>query len=212
MPVETKAWPARDPDAVLDYIYTIPLDAGDAVTSHTVEKLAGDSIIDSEARTGADVTVWLSGGTDGETSVYRISWVTNAGREDDAIITQLVIANETLALTGYDRPTALHFLARYPAFAATSAATIQYWLADAARYVDEGWSEGDYAPAIMAYAAWQMAKAGGGGSIAAGVTRMKSGAMDVTLSAKASGGGLYEAEFRALQRRNSGGPRLIGCP
>jgi hypothetical protein len=124
----------------------------------------------------------------------------------------------------YTAPTPADLRARYPAFADVQDATVQYWLTDAERFVDETWIEGDYAPALMAHAAWQMSLRGLGVTSAvegfgAGVTRFKSGDMDVTISDKvagaaASGGvaaGLYEAEFVALRRRNFGGPRLVGC-
>lgn len=222
MPVETKSWPARDPDAKLDYVYTIPLDEGDSVASYSATELTGGGTLESDSRTGADVKVWLSGGEDGQTNVYRIAWTTDAGREDEAVITQLVVSNETAALEGYDKPGTGHFLQRYPAFASVPAGTIEYWLADAARFVDESWSQPDYAPGIMAYAAWQMARAGIGGSgssLPAGVTRFRSGAMDVAISdsvasASLKGGvaaSLYEEEFCRIRRRNLGGPRLVGC-
>ena len=35
-------WTAKDPDAVQDYVYTLPLDEGDSVASATFEKLGGD--------------------------------------------------------------------------------------------------------------------------------------------------------------------------
>lgn len=122
----------------------------------------------------------------------------------------------------YETPTASDLKTRYPAFADVADATIEYWLADAARFVDESWSQPDYAPAIMAYAAWQMARAGIGdasSSLPAGVTRFRSGAMDVAIadsvaSASLKGGvaaSLYEEEFCLLRRRNLGGPRLVGC-
>lgn len=225
MPVETKSWPARDPDATYDYEYVIPLDDGDTVSSHTFERLSGAANIESQARDGANVTATLSGGTDRETSVYRVYWETSGGRKDDAIITQLVLSNVLAVLTGYDKPSPLHLVARYPAFASVPASTVQYWLTDAERYVDDSWAQGDFAPALLAKAASSMAKGGlgaasGAAAMPAGVTRFRSGAMDVTISDKvaeaaASGGiaaGIYEAEFIALRRRNFAGPRVVRSP
>jgi hypothetical protein len=131
----------------------------------------------------------------------------------------------------YSPPSLAELKTRYPAFAATADATIQYWLTDAERFVDTSWAEGDYAPAIMALAAHNMALAGlgstnGAGAIPAGVTRFKSASIDVTISEAAAGaqakGGyaatVYGREFQQLQRRNFGGPRLsatgrptLGC-
>jgi hypothetical protein len=187
-------WPAKDPQSVQDYEYTIPLDTGDSVSSYTFSKLAGDVVIDSESRAGADVTVWLSGGTDGETAVFRIAWATVGGRDDDDVITLFVSSHEyeALVLTDYAKPLPPHLKLRYPAFASIEAGTIQYWLTDAERYVTTAWTEGDYAAGLMALAAHNMALAGYGteatavAAIPIGVSRFKSGTLDVTLTEAAT--------------------------
>lgn len=215
-------WAAKDPQAVADYTYTIPLDAGDSVASYTLERLTGTVAIDSDSISGADVTAWLSGGIDGETDVFRIAWVTVGGREDDDVITLLVSSHEyeALALTGYAKPSAQHLKQRYPAFASVDAGTVQYWLTDAERSVDASWTEGDYAAALMALAAHNMALAGLGteasalASLPAGVTRIKSASFeaaftDAAANARASGAfeaTRYGAEYLILLRRNRGGP------
>lgn len=226
-------WPSKDPDAILDYVYRIALDAGDSVTSHTFEKLSGTVNIDSESIAaapdttsdgyGQDETVRLSGGTDGETAVFQIGWATAGGRTDDDIITLFVSSHEyvALALTGYAKPLPPHLRQRYPAFAAVDSGTIQYWLTDAERYVDTSWSEGDYAAALMALAAHNMAIAGLGtdgaglAGVPSGVTRMKSGSFELGLTeaaANARATGSLEAtrygqEYALLLRRNRAGPR-----
>lgn len=219
------AWPAKDPDAVLDYVYAIPLDEGDSVASYTFEKLSGDVVIDSDSIAGSEVAAWLSGGTNGETAVFRISWTTVGGRTNDDVITLPVIESdivEPLALTGYVKPAPGHLMTRYLAFSAVPTATIQYWLTDAERSVDTSWSEGDYAAALMALAAHNMALAGLGteaaslAGVPAGITRMKSGSLelgftDAAANARAEGGysaTRYGKEFIALLRRNRGGPRI----
>lgn len=124
----------------------------------------------------------------------------------------------------YTAPTPDQLQARYPAFASVLDATIQVWLTDAERYVDETWMEGDYAPAIMALAAHNMALNNIGEQTAAaafpaGVTRFKSGAMDVTISdtaaaAQARGGygsTSYGREFQLMLRRNFGGPAVVAA-
>ena len=217
-----KTWAPKDPEALLDYVYTIPLDEGDSVASYDFEKLSGDVVIDSESRTGADVTAWLSGGTDGEIAAFRVSWVTTDTREDDAIILLPVVANEplALALTGYAKPSSAHLLIKYPAFADVSPATIAFWLTDAERYVTEAWGESDYAAGLMALAAHNMALSGLGSDgaaipgLPAGVSRLKSGSLDVSFTDDAAnarmGGSLgstrYGAEYQALLRQNRGGP------
>lgn len=225
----TKTWPAKDPDAVDFYGYTIALDEGDSVVSYDVEKLSGDVVLSSHSRSGADVTVWLSGGTDGETSVFRISWVTANGVEDDDVVVIAIVAHEPedLLLTGYVKPSAAHLQARYPAFADVAVTTVKLWLTDAERYVDETWLEGDYAAALMARAAHSMALLGLGQTAAsssstpvaglpAGVTSVKSAdfAMSITpeqANRLATGdltATIYGTEFQKLLRRNKGGPRV----
>jgi hypothetical protein len=227
-------WPAKDPDAVLDYVYRIPLDPGDSIAAGqaAITKLSGDVVIDSQSLAalpdtvngvyGQDITVWLSGGTDGETAVFRAAWTTVQTREDDDLITLLVSAHElpVLALTGYAKPLPGHLALRYPAFAGISATTIQYWLTDAERYVTDAWSEGDYATGLMALAAHNMTLAGLGTDgaslvgVPAGITRMKSGSLELGFTDAAAnarlGGGLdstrYGQEYAALRGRNRGGP------
>ena len=116
----------------------------------------------------------------------------------------------------YTAPTPAALKARYPAFAAVLDATVQYWLTDAERFVDQTWREGDYAVALMACAAHHMAMGniGAAGAIPAGVTNFKSGTFSATLSDKAASATGFDAtvygrEYRALQRRNFGGPRII---
>lgn len=122
----------------------------------------------------------------------------------------------------YTVPTPDQLQARYSAFAAVADETIQYWLTDAERSVDQSWIEADYAPALMALAAHNMAMEGhgaasGASAIPAGVTRFRSGSMDVSISeaaASASTKGGYQAsrygqEFVRLLRRSHGGPRVV---
>lgn len=218
------AWPAKDPDAVLDYTFTIPLDAGDAVDTYTFTRVSGTVVIEDEDIAGAVITARLSGGVDGETSVFQVTWVTTADREDEEFITQLVTQSDYVALvyTDYVKPRAQHLIARYPAFADVDTTTIQYWLTDAERFVDESWSEGDYAIALMALAAHNMATAGLGTDAAAvsdiptGVTSIKTGSFSASfadgVAADRVTGALastrYGAEYAALLRRNKGGPRI----
>jgi hypothetical protein len=219
-----ETWPPKDPDAVLDYLYTIPLDEGDSVLSSTFERLVGTVNIDSASRTGAEWTVELSGGEAGETSVFRIAWVTTGGREDDDSVSLFISSKEFEALvpTGYAKPLPAHLQARYPAFTAIDAGVIQYWLTDAERFVTNAWSEGDYATGLMALAAHNMTLAGLGtdaeslASIPAGITRMKSGTLELGFTNDAANARLngdlsasrYGQEYEALLRRNRGGPRI----
>ena len=217
-------WPSKDPQSVVDYQYTIPLDDGDTVTSYSLTKLTGTVNIDSDSRAGAVVTAWLSGGVDEETSVFRIAWSTTAGRDDDDVITLFVSSHEyeALLLTGYAKPLPPHLKARYPAFSAVDSGTVQYWLTDAERFVDTSWSEGDYAAGLMSLAAHNMALAGLGtdnaslAGVPAGITAMKSGALSLNFTeasadARASGSFAatrYGQEYQRLLRINRGGPMV----
>ena len=83
----------------------------------------------------------------------------------------------------YTEPTPADLIRRYPAFAAVDTDDIQYWLDDAARFVDQSWLEADYAPAKIAAAGHNMLNAGTAGVadsdisalLAAGVTDFQSG-------------------------------------
>jgi hypothetical protein len=126
----------------------------------------------------------------------------------------------------YTSPTAVDLRARYPAFAAVDDATIAYWLTDGLRFVDQGWTEGDYAPAIMAVSAHNMVLAGVAGitggdqsaMLANGVTDFQSGSVrlrfsDEAVKAAVAGGygsTRYGLEYFALLRTNKGGPRTQG--
>ena len=119
----------------------------------------------------------------------------------------------------YTVPSASDLKTRYPAFTSVSDPTIVYWITDAQRFVDTTWREADYAPALMARAAHEMALGGlgTGGSIPEGVTRFKSGSFEASVSESAVQaivkGGLdatrYGREFKAIMRRNFAGPRLV---
>jgi hypothetical protein len=120
----------------------------------------------------------------------------------------------------YDAPTPAELKLRYPAFSTVADEDADYWLADAQRYVDTSWGEGDYAPALMAVAAHHMAGAGlvtgAGLNIPAGVERFRSGSFDIAFSgdavkAQVTGGWgstKYGQEYLELLARNKGGPRV----
>lgn len=122
-------------------------------------------------------------------------------------------------------PTICDFHARYPAFASVDNLVVQYWLTDAERFVDTTWREADYAPAIMAAAAHNMAAAGllsgEAGLALKGVSSFKSGTFSASISDAAAssaakggwGATAYGREFERLMHRNFAGPRLVrgGC-
>jgi hypothetical protein len=227
------SWPAKDPDAVLDYLYRIPLDPEDSIAALgdvTFELVSGSVVIGDKTLAaapdttdkgyGQDFTVFLSGGADGEIAVFRIAWQTAGGRSpnDDVVTLPVIESDVVLALTGYMKPAPAHLVARYPAFSAVDAGTIQYWLTE--RSVDTSWSEGDYAAALMALAAHNMALAGLGtdgkslAGVPAGITAMKSGSLALNFTTEAANARLagslsatrYGQEYGMLLRRNRGGP------
>ena len=81
----------KDPDAVLDYEWDWAAWLGtDTIASHTVTAATGLTVDTSEA-TDTAVTVWLSGGTVGQTYSVTCHVVTAAGREDDRTVTVTVM-------------------------------------------------------------------------------------------------------------------------
>jgi|GEM_PF-3828682 len=219
------AWNAKDPYSVFDYRYNVALDEGDTLAQIEIEKLSGSVNLDSQITDMTGITVWLSGGTDGETAVFRVFWTTDGGRQDDDVITLPVVANELAALMGYDVPGPGHLIARYPAFASVPTGTIATWIADARRIVTDAWDQEDYAPGILSLAAHLMALQGlgtsgqVGGVSLAGLTSFKSGTFSLSRSEAAAseslrdgyGSTVYGREFAAMLRRNVGGIHLVGC-
>jgi hypothetical protein len=120
----------------------------------------------------------------------------------------------------YAAPSAADLKLRYSAFAAVDDAVIGYWIADAQRYVTDAWTEADYPIGLMALAAHNMALAGHGAQAAtladvpAGVSRLRSGSLDVSFTdaaanARAAGSldsTRYGMEYKALLLANRGGP------
>ncbi len=124
----------------------------------------------------------------------------------------------------YEKPTAAEFKARYPAFADVDDATVTVHVDDAAATgVDTSWLESDYAPAVSALAAHNMASLGLGAQSKAetyarqGVTSIKSGSFSVGYDASraaAAADGEYSATaygqtYEKLLRKNKGGPRVL---
>lgn len=208
MPVEAKSWPPKTPDAVLDYLYDIPLDEGDTVSSYSIAVLAGSVAIDSHSRDEDKVTATLSGGLDGETTVFQVKWTTAAAREDDAIITLAVVGLQNF------EPRIAELRAMFPAFVSVPDATIALWLRKSDLLV-LGWPEADQNDGALYLAAHNMASLGlGKGTAPQGVTSFKSGTFSVTVSDKAASATGYDAtiygrQYLEMCRRIFGGVRLV---
>jgi Protein of unknown function (DUF4054) len=230
------SWPAKDPGATLDYVYRIALEPGDSVANLAAVSfisLSGTVVIQSKALAavpntttagyGQDLTVWLAGGVDQETDVFKVAWTTVKTRVNDDIITLNVASNQlpALDLVNFTAPLPGHLQTRYPAFAAVPYATIAMWLSDAQRFVKTNWRPSDYPVGIMALAAHNMSihgivSDGNAAQIPGGVDRFKMGPMEISLTPAAAnaklGGDLtstrYGVEFQELRAANTGGPRV----
>ena len=169
----------------------------------------------------------ISGGVNGETASVLNTVTTVNGETLEQVVQLPIVASEGDPLGEYEMPRPQDLVARYPAFATVPYNTLAVHIADAgASGVDTSWAVGDYAPAILALAAHNMALLGIGehGQTAdyarQGVTGLRDGAFSVQFSDKAadraSGGAFnatpYGRTYAVYLRRNRGGPRLVGGP
>lgn len=74
----------KDPEAVLDFAvdWTRWLSPAETITSHTITTEVGITK-DSSSEADGVVTIWLSGGTAGQTYTVECLVVTSAGRTDE---------------------------------------------------------------------------------------------------------------------------------
>lgn len=222
-------FPNKDPDEVLDYRIDWSARLGTDVIASSVWTLteAAGLEIESDSYNPTATTVWLSGGTAGEVGVLLNRITTTGGRTLEETAALTIIGSEFPATPGYDLPTATFIRTAFPAFTAVPDMLINFWIGRAARSVDRSWTEGDYTYAIALLAAHLMTANGLGtgaeieGYRSAGITKLKSGTLDVTFSdgsASGTGGGYgstsYGRQFAVLLKQNRGGPRVIangGC-
>lgn len=124
----------------------------------------------------------------------------------------------------FTAPSSSDLTARFPRFAAVPGASIDVYLTDAERLVDESWMEGDFAMGRMLYAAHLMTLEGLGTGAeseqalagASGFKVMKSGALTLERFDRKDGATSldstsYGVRFKGLQRRNKGGPLATGA-
>lgn len=203
-------WPAKDPAEELDFSWTVPLDAGDTITSFTATKTSGSVTLESQSNVGAVGTVWISGGTADEKAYFNLIAVTDEGRT----------FREVGLLPVIDRASELigEFRQRCPAFSAIDDGQVSYWLADAGGAVTTAWPSSAILPAKALYAAHMMAAAGVlTTAMPAGVTSFKSGTFSATISdsiasLKGLQSTIYGREFLSLRRRYFSGPRTAWTP
>lgn len=75
----------KDPSAVLDFPISFAAwlaDISDAYASHAVTTTGG-LVCDSSTQAAGVITVWLSGGTAGDTGSFTVRIVTSGGRTDE---------------------------------------------------------------------------------------------------------------------------------
>lgn len=77
-------FPAKDPDAVLDiqFDWRLWLASGETITGRTIT-LTGSAAKDSDSESNGFVTVWLSGGDEGDRCTVACRIMTSAGRTDE---------------------------------------------------------------------------------------------------------------------------------
>lgn len=124
----------------------------------------------------------------------------------------------------YIDPTPADIKADFPQFAAVDDAVIQRVIDRNVQWVDESWFETDYTWARELLTAHFLTLSGQGTgqdaeTAVSGVSRFKSGTLDVTFTSAADTAGdapapwngtRYGIEFYYLLRKNKGGPRVVG--
>lgn len=218
-------WRSKDPDEIdtRRHDFTAFMDPGEGVVSYTATVIAGTVVMNnplpSVAFTDTYADYMLAGGVDGETAVFDVAIVTDAGRRlDETIIMGVVSTYQPVGAPGYVQPSVADLITRYPSFAAVSPETIQAYLTDAARDVDETWTESDFTRAIIVRACDLMTAQGigvseAGAALGSGLASVKSGTLSVSYSSDAqrdaaAGISIYSRLWADLVQKNKGGPRV----
>lgn len=78
-------WPSKDPDEVLDYKldWTPALAVAETVSTSVFSVVTGHVAINSQSLASPISTVWLSGGTEGESCTLNCRVTTSGGRTYD---------------------------------------------------------------------------------------------------------------------------------
>lgn len=123
----------------------------------------------------------------------------------------------------YENPSADELQAAFPRFAAVADETVEFWLEQARRLVDQSWTEGDYAMGQMLLACHYMTLEGLGSGSEAEInaqglgdfTSVRSGSFAFTrkggsdsIAAGAIGSTSYGTRWLAMAKVNKGGPRV----
>lgn len=226
-----KAWPTKDPDERLDYTYdwSADLAAGETLVSYVASAVAAaGTVIVTQQMGPTSVTLWISGGNDGQDATYLIRVTTNLNRifEDTVVLPIAAVAVPIQHPGDYTPPTPNHLIALFPEFSTATPTQIAYYLTQAARQVDGSWTQGDFGYARMLLAAHLMTTAGVGSSAEAasvndGSAQFKTVAIGSLRLERFDTGGAsasaflttrYGRAFRNLLRVNKGGPRVAAGP
>lgn len=132
-------WASKDKDAVDNYRYDAPLDAGDRLTACNITQVSGPALsIDAQQLDDQGLTVLLSGGIVGQ-ALFRVVWSSQASRSDDAYISLAIVddtpvfppvAQSGVVLFDYDR-----WSRRYPELVADVPSVVAQELFDEAGVV-----------------------------------------------------------------------------
>lgn len=77
----TLTWPAKRPNAVLDYRWEPPLKPGEKLSSASVVRTIGDVVVSAPQKDDTGIQVILSGGTIGFDQ-FQGTWLADSGRGD----------------------------------------------------------------------------------------------------------------------------------
>lgn len=124
-------WPEKGSNETLGYAWIVPLVGADTVQSFTADVVSGTVVIDTESEDGGTVSLMLSGGEIGETSVISIKAVTAGGEEPE----------ESFALAVIDRSAAMVItpdeLREYLRDAPDADSVLARFIRSASEYVEE---------------------------------------------------------------------------
>lgn len=125
----------------------------------------------------------------------------------------------------YTDPTAADIKTRFPAYASVSDPTIEAFIVEAKRLVDDTWLEADYAPAIMYVVAHYLATedvlGGGAGATSPGPVKSESlgdasttydtrgGSTTMSVEDSEFANTVYGTRFLNIRRRNFAGPLVV---
>lgn len=115
---------SKAPGERVDYLWTPPVDAGDAIAgTPVITRVSGTANLDSSALQAGNLTVnlWFTLGADGETSVFSGQVTTTGGRTWQETF-YLPVATTALTALGS------LLVQIFPTFAAVKPAQIGYWL------------------------------------------------------------------------------------